>query len=201
MQQGLAPLHVSVVEIDGVGVLLAGPGGVGKSSLVSRELAAGGRATCDNLAASDGTIAHGVAEPLRLPAELTGTSGGRKTFHGRRELGWDSRLRSLRPSMIVVLRRGAQADPVVRPISERQAARAIVAGTYSAGELRRFWAIASVVSLATNCGPVHPPVEEVATTLAARLPSVELQLGAQPGAGLAELLRPYLANARSNGVR
>lgn len=200
MQQALAPLHVSVVEVDGLAVLLAGPGGVGKSSLVSRELAAGGRATCDNLAACDGTVAYGVAEPLRLPAELTDSSG-RKTFHGRRELSWDSRMRSLRPSMIVVLRRGLQADPGTRRISERQAARAIVAGTYSAGELRRFWAIASVLALATKCGPVHPPVEEVAATLAARLPCVELRLGKRPGAGLAELLRPFLTAARSNGVR
>ncbi len=200
MQQGLAPLHVSVVEIDGLAVLLAGPGGVGKSSLVSRELAAGGRATCDNLAACDGTIAYGVAEPLRLPSELTDSSG-RKTFHGRREVNWDSRLRSLRPSLIVVLRRGLQADPEVRCVSERQAARAIVAGTYAAGELRRFWAIASALALATKCGPVHPPVEEVAATLAARLPCVELQLGERAGAGLAELLRPFLTAARSNGVR
>jgi hypothetical protein len=200
MQQGLAPLHVSVVEIEGVAVLLAGPGGVGKSSLVSRELLAGGRATCDNLAACDGTVAYGVAEPLRLPADVT-DSRGRKTFHGRREVGWDSRMRSLRPSMIVVLRRGPQAEPTVRPLSERQASRAIVAGTYSAGELRRFWAIASVLALATQCGPVHPPVEEVAATLAARLPAVEIQLGDHLGAGLAELLRPYLTATRSNGVR
>lgn len=200
MQQGLAPLHVSVVEIDGVAVLLAGPGGVGKSSLVSRELAAGGRATCDNLAACDGTVAYGVAEPLRLPAELTDSSG-RKTFHGRREVGWESRMRSLRPSLVVVLRRGPRADPEVRPISEMQARRAIVAGTYSAGELRRFWAIASVLALATRCGPVHPPVEEVAASLAARLPCVELQLGERSGAGLAELLRPFLAAVRSSGVR
>lgn len=196
MQQGLAPLHVSVVEIDGFAVLLAGPGGVGKSSLVFRELAAGGRATCDNLAACDGSVAYGVAEPLRLPAEITDSSG-RKTFHGRREVSWDSRLQSLRPSLIVVLRRGVQDEPVVRDISERQAVRAIVAGTYSAGELRRFWAIASVLALATRCGPIHPPVEEVAGTLAAGLPCVELKLGLRPGAGLAELLQPYLTDARS----
>jgi hypothetical protein len=200
MQQGFAPLHVSVVEIDGVALLLAGPGGVGKSSLVSRELAAGARATCDNLAACNGTVAYGLAEPIRLPAELS-DSRGRKTFHGRREVGWDSRIRSLRPSMIVVLRRGLQADPQVRPVSEVQAARAIVAGTYAAGELRRFWSIAATLAMATRCGPVHPPVEEVAATLARRLPAVELQLGKEPGAGLAELLRPHLPSVRANGVR
>ncbi|WP_112238787.1 hypothetical protein [Kribbella monticola] len=199
MQQGLAPLHVSVVRIDGVAVLLAGPGGVGKSSLVARELAAGGRATCDNLAVSDGTIAYGLAEPIRLPAELT-EAGGRKTYHGRREQGWETRLRSLRPDLIVVLRRGLQPDPRLRVVSESQAARAIVAGTYAAGELRRFWPTAAALAMATGCGPAHPPVEQVAATLASRLPCLELQLGQQPGARLAELLHPYLDAVRTKSV-
>jgi hypothetical protein len=199
MQQGFAPLHVSVVEIDGVPVLLAGPGGVGKSSLVSRQLTAGGRATCDNLAACDGSIAYGLAEPIRLPSELTDATG-RKTFHGRREHGWEKRMRSLRPELIVVLRRGLQPDPRLRPITESQAARAIVTGTYAAGELRRFWSTAAVLAMATGCGPAHPPIEEVAATLAARLPCLELQLGRQPGAGLAELLQPCLDQVRSKGA-
>ena len=199
MQRGLAPLHVSVVEINGVAVLLAGPGGVGKSSLVSRELAGGSRATCDNLAACDGTTAYGLAEPLRLPAELSDATG-RKTFHGRREHGWATRMRALRPQLIVVLRRGLQTDPRIRHISEGRATRAVVAGTYAAGELRRFWPTAAVLAMATGCGPAHPPIEEVAATFAARLPCLELELGRKPGAGLAELLRPYLAAVRTNGV-
>ncbi|TDU83937.1 hypothetical protein EV138_6401 [Kribbella voronezhensis] len=199
MQQGLAPLHVSVVRIAGVAVLLAGPGGVGKSSLVSREMAAGGRATCDNLAACDGTIAYGLAEPIRLPAELT-EPGGRRTYHGRREHGWETRLRSLRPELIVVLRRGLQPDPRLRPITESEATRAIVAGTYAAGELLRFWPIAAALAMATGCGPAHPPVQQVAATLAARLPCLELQLGRQPGAGLTELLHPYLDAVHSDSV-
>lgn len=199
LQQGFAPLHVSVVQIDGVAVLLAGPGGVGKSSLVSRELAAGGRATCDNLAACDGTIAYGLAEPIRLPAELNDATG-RKTFHGRREHGWEARMRTLRPELIVVLRRGLHPDPRVRLIDEAQAARAIVSGTYAAGELRRFWSTAAVLAMATGCGPAHPPIEEVAATFAARMPCLEVQLGRQPGAGLAEILQPSLATVRTNEV-
>jgi hypothetical protein len=76
-----------------------------------------------------------------------------------------------------------------------------VAGTYSAGELRRFWSLAAVVGSATGCGPVHPPIEQVATSLAGRLPGVELQLGREPGPGLAELLKRPLASVRTGGVR
>jgi hypothetical protein len=200
LQQGLAPLHVSVVEINGVAVMLAGPGGVGKSSLVSRELAAGARATCDNIAVCDGTTAHGLAEPLRLPAELTDVPGGKRTFHDRREHAWTSRARSLRPSLLVVLRRGTGTTPQLTPITAAEAARALVAGTYAAGELRRFWPLVAVLALATRCGPVHPQVEQVAATLTARLPCVQLQLGQQPGAGLSEMLAPILQAVRSNGV-
>lgn len=202
VQQGYAPLHVSVVEIAGVAVMLAGPGGVGKSSLVSRELAAGARATCDNLAVCDGQTAHGLAEPLRLPAELTTGQhdGARRTFHGRREHSWAGRVRSLRPGLIVVLRRGTGAAPQLRPITAVQAVRGLVAGTYSAGELRRFWPLAAVLALATRCGPVHPPVEQVAATLAARLPCFELELSQEPGAGLSELLAPALDAVKKSGV-
>ena len=63
--QGLAPLHVSILEVEGAVVVLAGPGGVGKSTLVSGERARGGVAMCDNLAATDGETTYGVAEPLR----------------------------------------------------------------------------------------------------------------------------------------
>ncbi|TQJ11882.1 hypothetical protein FB475_4807 [Kribbella jejuensis] len=192
MQQGFAPLHVSIVEVGGVAVLLAGPGGVGKSTLVARALADGSRATCDNLAVCDGTTAYGVAEPLRL---LDGT--GQRALHGRREQAWTHRVRSLPPELIVVLRRGNQESPELRELTPAAAARRIVAGTYAAGELRRFWSIAALVATATGCGPVHPPIEEIAGRLTTRLPAVELLLGKEPGAGLTELLRRPLAAVRT----
>ncbi|MGW5194879.1 hypothetical protein ACWEOO_36885 [Kribbella sp. NPDC004138] len=192
MQQRFAPLHVSVVEIGGVVVLLAGPGGVGKSTLVARALADGSRATCDNLAACDGMTAYGVAEPLRL---LDGA--GRRALHGRREQPWMHRVRSLPPELVVVLRRGTQESPTLRELSPAEAARRLVAGTYAAGELRRFWSIAALVATATGCGPVHPPIEEIAARLTTRLPAVELLLGREPGAGLTELLRRPLAAVRT----
>jgi hypothetical protein len=196
VQQGQAPLHVSVVEIDGVPILLAGPGGVGKSTLVARELAAGASATCDNIAVCDGVVAHGLSEPLRLPTDLAAMATGARTTHGRREQAWNARVTSLRPRMVVVLRRGAMSGPRVLPISPVQAQRGIVAGTYAAGELRRFWPLVAILGLATGRGPVHPPVETIAGTLTTRLPCFELQLGHRPGAGLAELLDAPLADLR-----
>jgi hypothetical protein len=62
VQRGCVPLHVSMVEVGGVAVLLAGPGGVGKSTLVARALADGARASCDNVAVCS------AAELSRIPA-------------------------------------------------------------------------------------------------------------------------------------
>lgn len=179
---GLTPLHVSVVKVDGVVVLLAGPGGVGKSSLVADALGRGARAACDNLGASDGHVVHGVVEPLRLPSG-TGPGGGAgvRAAHGRREHPWPGRLPSLRPDLVLVVRRNDNACTRVRPVSRERAARALVAGTYSAGELQRFWPLVAHLALA-GLGPVHPALEETAEQLTESLPCYELTLG-RPGTG------------------
>ncbi len=196
--RGLAPLHVSVVELDGVAVLLAGPGGVGKSSLVSRELEAGASAACDNLAASDGATTFGVLEPLRLPAG-TGRSSGARAAHGRRESPWQGHVPHLSPDLVVVVRRGEAEEARVRPVSGDTAVRALVAGTFAAGELRRFWPLCAVLGLATGRGPVLPPVEPVARALTDRLPCYELELGREPGRSLYSMLSDQVAAAYVKG--
>jgi hypothetical protein len=193
--RGYAPLHVSVVEIDGVVVVLAGPGGVGKSTLVAHALALGARAACDNVAVCDGEVAQGLREPLRLAVADAGPTYGARTTHGRREVHWDGRVASLCPDLVLVVRRGN--GPFVRPLEPQEARRALVAGTYAAGELRRFWVLTALLGLATGLGPVHPRVDEVAHRLTTRLPCYELVLGQAPGVGLHTLLAPHLDGVRS----
>jgi hypothetical protein len=201
---GMAPLHVSVVDLDDVVVLLAGPGGVGKSTLVARELDSGASATCDNLAVSDGVTAFGVAEPLRVPVTGGRAAGGRttggRTTHGRREHPWHGRVPALRPDIVVVVRRGAAGPPSVRPVTPDVAHRALVAGTFCAGELRRFWPLAAALGLATGRGPVLAPVDEVARRLTDRLPCYELQLGSEQGHSLRSLLAAQRVEVRRTAV-
>lgn len=185
--QGLAPLHVSVLEIGGTVVALAGPGGVGKTSLVVGELATGVRATCDNLGVSDGRSVFGLREPLRVPTEAATGHGGHRAAHGRREQTWSSVTAALDPEVVVVVRRDGGA-PGLREIGSEPAHRALVAGTMAAGELMRFWPLAAVLALGTGRGPVQPPVDTVARTLAERLPCHELRLGDRPGEHLRDLL-------------
>ena len=182
--RGRAPLHASACTAgDGNVALLAGPGGVGKSTLVSMELAAGGSAICDNVCVSDGATTWGVVEPLRIEG-----GGGRRMPHGRAERSMPNRVASLVPDRVVVLRRGSDETASVRPCDPDTAARSLITGTYMAQELRRYWAFAATLAAGTGIGPAHPPVAEVATALAGRLPATRITLPSQPGPGLRELL-------------
>jgi hypothetical protein len=201
---GMSPMHVSVVEVEGVPVLLAGPGGVGKSSLVADALAQGARATCDNLGVSDGRTVHGLVEPLRLPAGTGHAGTGPRAAHGRREHRLSGRLTSLRPALVVVVRRDDHGSTRIRPIRGERAARELVAGTYAAGELQRFWPLVAHLALA-GFGPVHPSLEMTAAQLTGSLPCYELTLGrpeaAPPSASGSRLSSLLGRELRGSGPR
>ena len=183
--RGRVPLHVSVTAgAEGV-TMLAGPGGVGKSTLLSAGLKHGETATADNLCACDGRTAFGLVEPLRL----TGGPGRAVTMHGRSEHPLPGRVASLEPDRLVVLRRAAGSRTTLGPLAPVEAARELVAGTYMAGELRRFWSFAATLALATGTGPAHPDVSGTAALLAERLPCLELRVAPGDQRPIGELLR------------
>lgn len=181
--RGRAPLHASVLAVSASTVLLAGPGGVGKSTLLLGELTSGARATSDNLCVSDGQDAYGLLEPMRVEG---GT--GRRTSHGRREQALPGRTAVLTPDRLLVLSRSGDPRTQVRPATAERAARVLAAGTYAAGELRRYWAFAASLALATDRGPAQPAVAEVARRLATSLPCTEAVVGAGDQQPLGQLL-------------
>ncbi len=181
---GRVPLHVSVTAgADGV-TMIAGPGGVGKSTMLSAGLKRGETATADNLCACDAQRAYGVVEPLRVD----GGRGRAAATHGRSEFALPGRVPSLEPDRLVVLRRAAGSRALAAPLSSAEAARELVAGTYMAGELRRFWAFAGTLALATGIGPAHPDVCGIAASLADRLPCFEVRMAHGSPAPIGELL-------------
>ncbi|SRR6266487_1478782 len=185
-QRGRVPLHVSVISGQGGVTMIAGPGGVGKSTLLQAGLLRGEVATADNLCACDARVAYGLAEPLKV----TAASGGPPAPHGRVQVRLAGRVPSLEPDRLAVLRRGvAGQQTVVRPMPAEQAARELVAGTYMAGELRRFWSFAATLALATGIGPAQPDVSGVAAALAGRLPCLEVRVAHGAPAPIGDLLR------------
>lgn len=183
--RGRVPLHASAITTGDQTPLLAGPGGAGRSTVLLAALARGGRTTGDNLAVTDGESIFGVTEPCKV----TGAAG-RRTSHGRRECPLTGRVDGLTPDRIGLLSRSAVGTQSVRPVEPVEAAAALTAATYMAGELRRYWGFAATLSLGTGRGPAHPPVHEMATRLTSRLPTAALSLGPRPPTDLAEALGP-----------
>jgi hypothetical protein len=196
--RGRAPLHVSALTTTSGVAMLAGPGGVGKSTLLCHEVAAGAVATCDNLAVSDGVDIFGMAEPIR-----TAGGTGRRVAYGRREAAWSApRARSLRPEHVVVVRLRDVPAPTCEAAAPEMAARSLITGTFMAGELRRYWAFGATLAAGTGLGPAQPAVDETAQRLVATLPCCLLTLSrrspAVPGgrAVLSEMLASELHGSR-----
>ena len=76
--------------------------------------------------------------------------------------------------MIVLLRRTGADPQESRCAAADVAFRTLVAGTFMAGELRRYWGFAATLALASGEGPAVPEVADVARRLADRLPACEI---------------------------
>lgn len=193
--RGLVPMHASAARVSGQRIVLAGPGGVGKSTLLSKLDGMVDVPASDNLCAVEGSTVHGLLEPAR------GAAGpGRRMPHGRRESPWPSRLESLETQHLLVLRRGTGNRATVREIDAEAAARELTAGTYAAGELRRYWAFAATLALGTGLGPAHPPVEQAAIDLARRVRCSVVVLPATPSVTLSQIVG-QLPGTLGHGVR
>lgn len=168
--RGRVPVHASLVRSDGLVPLLAGPGGVGKSTLLQRAVLAGAEVTTDNLGVTDGVQVWGVVEPLRVA-----DGAGRRMPHGRREAQLADRRDQDTPDIVVAMTRQHRGEATaLRGIGPEQAADALVGGTFMAGELSRYWAFAATMSSASGLGSAHLAPAKVLGGLTAALPCVEL---------------------------
>ena len=181
--RGRIPMHASMFTAGTITPLVAGPSGVGKSTLLATELAAGGRATSDNLCVTDGVSGWGVVEPVRVEGK-----SGRRMPHGRREQPLIGRVSILTPDRVVLLRRGTGAKIEVGPCDPSVAARALIGSTYMAGELRRYWPFAATVAAGTGLGPAHPPICAVSEALTRRVPCLHVALSTDRNARLSAVL-------------
>ena len=165
------PLHASLLRSGGHDVVVGGPSGVGKSTLIATEVAAGATSAGDNLCVTDGRVTWGIVEPLRVD-----DGNGRHMPHGRRECHLGGRVAALVPDLVALLRRGPAGRSQAVALDNRTAGRQLAASTYTAGELRRFWPFAALLALGTGAGPVHPPVAAVTRVLADRVNTFEVAL-------------------------
>ena len=187
--RGRVPLHAAALTAGSQGAaLLVGPSGVGKTTLVTEEIAAHGTAVGDNLAVGDGSSVWGVVEPVR-----SDQAQGRRELHGRRTMHLSGRVPVLDPTVLVVLARGTGYR--VEECPPEEASRALVASTYAAGELRRYWGVHALLAMGTGVGPPHPLVSKTAAAFAERLRCLRVELPRVRGERLAEHLTTEGAEA------
>lgn len=185
---GAGPLHGCAAQLGGLDIVLAGAAGAGKSTLLAQP---GTTAVAtDNLGVWDGRSLQGLPEPVR-----TATGTGRRMPHGRREAPRDAWVAAVAPDTLVLLRRGGVAAPTVESLSRTEALRELVAGTFAAGELRRYWPYAATLALATGLGSPDPLVGWAAADLLTRVDAVRCTIPDGPLTTPAQLATALRARA------
>jgi hypothetical protein len=194
--QGGVLLHAAVCSAGQATPIVAGAAGVGKTTALMTELQRGEQAVSDNLCVVRDGKAWGLVEPVRIESAT-----GRRMPHGRREVPLPNRVASLVPDCVVILRQ-AKDRSSARACPRSVAERTLVAGTYMAGELRRYWNFAATLSLGTGLGAPHPPIAALASDLTRQLPCVEVALARTDKVGLGELIeRAAIDSAASQSSR
>jgi len=185
--EGFHPIHAAGVEVSGEVVVLAGPSGVGKSTL-STALAAlpGARLLSDTFLLQRGTSVLPVREPLLLDEwsrVWLGQAGELlqpiRWRYGLNRDGYhwpQGRLSSGGPVAVVVFPHRA-SQPYVRRLPPREAHGRISAGNVIVNDLRRYWAYAAVLEMLDST-PLMDERESEMLALTTAVPSYEVGLHA-----------------------
>lgn len=176
-------IHAAVCSAGRSTPLIAGAAGVGKTTALMAQIQLGEKAVSDNLCVVRDGTAWGLVEPVRVEG-----ASGRRMPHGRREISLPNRVDSLVPDCIVILQRATTARSSARACEPGNAERTLVAGTYIAGELRRYWNYAATLALGTGLGSPHPSIAALAADLTHRLPCFEIGLSRTDETSLGALI-------------
>jgi hypothetical protein len=156
-QERLHPIHAAGVEVDGGVIVLAGPSGVGKSTLsTGLASAAGAKLLSDTFLLHRDVATRPVREPLLLDAWSRSWIGDgadllrpitwrycldRNGFHFPKDRLSDGGIARL------LLFPHRSARHYVRPLSPFQAQGQIDAGNFLVNDLRRYWAFAAALEM------------------------------------------------------
>jgi hypothetical protein len=181
----LHPIHAAGVELDGHIVVLAGPSGVGKSTLVTGLAAEPqARLLSDTFLLHCGATVCAVPEPLLLDAwsqRWLGEGAGhlQRIAHryclSRDGFHWPAARQSRGGTASVLFFPQRSNAHYVRPLSAANAGSRLSASNLIVNDLRRYWAFASVLEL-IDPTPLVRAREESITRLTSDTPAFELGL-------------------------
>lgn len=183
--RGVHPIHAAGVETGGGVTVLAGPSGVGKSTLsVALSAAPDARFLSDTFLLHQGTAFFPVREPLLLDDQARNWLGesaallepidwryclGRRGYHWPRDRASDGG-----DAFVLLFPRRATA-PYVRPLPPLEAHAQLSAGGLLVNDLRRYWAYAAALD-ALDPHRLVSAREASLAGLTSRVPSFELGL-------------------------
>jgi hypothetical protein len=181
----LHPIHAAGVELDGGVVVLAGPSGVGKSTLsTGLASASGAKLLSDTFLLHDGAATRPVREPLLLDAWSRGwLADGANLLQAidwryclnRNGFHWPQQRLSIGGPARLLLFPHRTLSHYVRPLSPAQAQGQIDAGNFLVNDLRRYWAFAAAVEM-FDPSPLGTARAASLAALVRDVPSYELGL-------------------------
>lgn len=154
---GYHPIHAAGVELDGRVILLAGPSGVGKSTLaVALAAEEGGRLLGDTFVLHDGLHVLPVREPLLIDEAARQWLGRRSAILeriefryslGREGFSWVPERRSEGGRAALILFPSRAPEAFLRRLEPERAAARLTASNLIVNDLRRYWAFAGVLEM------------------------------------------------------
>lgn len=187
IQRGAHPLHAAGVLGERGALVLAGPSGVGKSTLTVALTAAGGVPLAETFLLHRGTTMIAMPEPVLLDdwsrAWLDDATRGLSQVPGQFVFGrsgfhLDEPVAQAEAAAIIVPRRATPAG--IAPITANEAQRRISGGHALIKDMRRYWAFAAALEKlapeATTAG-LMAAREAALARLTETLPCWELRLG------------------------
>jgi hypothetical protein len=181
----LHPIHAAGVEVDGGVIVLAGPSGVGKSTLsTGLASATGAKLLSDTFLLHDGAATRPVREPLLLDAwSRSWLCEGANLLQpidwryclDRNGFHWPQQRLSIGGAARLLLFPHRALRHYVRPLSPAQAQGQIDAGNFIVNDLRRYWAFAAAVEM-LDPSPLGTARDASLAALVRDVPSYELGL-------------------------
>jgi len=182
------PIHAAFVEIDGEVIVLAGPSGVGKSTVtVALAASPGAKLLSDTFLLHNGPTVRPVREPILLSdwsRQWLGEAAEQlqpirwRYCLDRGGFGWPVKKLSEGGQARVILFPHRATHNYVRPVPPSEAHALLSAGDFVVNDLRRYWAYAAVLEMLER-RTLMQDREAQLSALTASVPSYEIGLSTE----------------------